>query len=122
MPTTVLPFIYRHTVHPGLFLRVSRDLLGATLIARGTNYSTTSLIHTAELRNLDTNTAFYFVRHNDSVSTALTTTRLTVQTSKGQFTIPQTGQITIDGREHKILVTDYIFGAGDTVLLYSTAE
>ncbi|KAK7462971.1 hypothetical protein VKT23_007552 [Stygiomarasmius scandens] len=106
----------------GLFLRVSRDLLGATLIARGTNYSTTSSIHTTELRNLDTNTAFYFVRHNDSVSTALTTTRLTVQTSKGQFTIPQTGQITIDGREHKILVTDYVFGASDAVLLYSTAE
>lgn len=50
----------------GAFLRVARDLLGATLIANGTNYTTSSLIHTAELRNLDTGAAFYFVRHDQS--------------------------------------------------------
>lgn len=50
----------------GLFLRVSRDLLGATLIANGTNYTTSALIHTAELRNLNTDAAFYFMRHDTS--------------------------------------------------------
>jgi len=56
--------IYLTTV--GLFLRVSRDLLGATLIANGTNYTTSTLIHAAELRNLNTGAAFYFARHDAS--------------------------------------------------------
>jgi hypothetical protein len=43
---------------------VSRDLLGATLIANGTNYTTSSAVHTAELRNLGTGAAFYILRQN----------------------------------------------------------
>ena len=50
----------------GLFLRVSRDLFSADLIANGTNYTTTTLIHTSELRNLETNAGFYVLRHNDA--------------------------------------------------------
>ncbi|KAF5351319.1 hypothetical protein D9758_008015 [Tetrapyrgos nigripes] len=106
----------------GLFLRVSRDLLGSTLIANGTNYTSNSLIHTAELRNLGTGAGFYVTRHDDSTSLALTTTQLTVQTSQGKLAIPRTGTITFNGRESKIIVTDYIFGASKTHLLYSTAE
>ncbi|KAF7346101.1 Beta-galactosidase [Mycena sanguinolenta] len=106
----------------GSFLRVSRDFLAATLLANGTNYTTSSLIHTAELRNLGTSAGFYITRHQDSTSTALTTTQLTVQTSLGQMLIPQTGSITFNGRESKILVTDYVFGISQTSILYSTAE
>jgi len=50
----------------GLFLRVSRDLLGADLIANRTNYTSSSLIHTAELRNSVTGAGFYFIRHDGS--------------------------------------------------------
>ncbi|KAJ7644336.1 glycoside hydrolase family 35 protein [Roridomyces roridus] len=106
----------------GLFLRVSRDLLAANLLANGTNYTTSSLIHTAELRNPDTGAGFYVTRHDSSVSTDLTTTQITVQTSMGPLLIPQTGVLTFDGRESKILVTDYVFGQSDTSILYSTAE
>ncbi|KAJ6509031.1 glycoside hydrolase family 35 protein [Mycena sanguinolenta] len=106
----------------GLFLRVSRDLLAANLLANGTNYTTSALIHTAELRNLGTGAGFYITRHQDSTSTALTTTQVTVQTSLGPMLIPQTGTITFNGRESKILVTDYIFGISQTSILYSTAE
>ncbi|KAG6910916.1 hypothetical protein DXG01_006599 [Tephrocybe rancida] len=106
----------------GLFLRVSRDLLGATLIANGTNYTSSNSIHTAELRNLDNGAAFYIIRQNASTSTAVTTTLLTVDTSVGPIVIPKSGNITFNGRESKILVTDYIFGTTATHILYSTAE
>ncbi|KAJ7729673.1 glycoside hydrolase family 35 protein [Mycena maculata] len=106
----------------GLFLRVSRDLLAANLLANGTNYTTSSLIHTAELRNLDTTTGFYVTRQNSSPSTALVTTQITVQTSLGPLLIPQSGVITFDGRDSKILVTDYVFGKSSSTILYSTAE
>lgn len=106
----------------GLFLRVSRDFLAANLLANGTNYTTSPLIHTAELRNPDTGAGFYVVRHNSSTSTALTTTQVTVQTSLGPMLIPQNGTLTFNGRESKILVTDYAFGKSKTSILYSTAE
>ena len=50
----------------GAFLRVARELLGATLISNGTNYTSTSSIHTAELRNPESGAAFYVLRHNDT--------------------------------------------------------
>ncbi|KAI0074511.1 glycoside hydrolase family 35 protein [Panus rudis PR-1116 ss-1] len=106
----------------GLFLRVSRDLLGATLIANGTNYTSSSAVHTAELRNLETGTAFYFVRHDDSTSLARTQTQLNVTTSAGQLAIPKNESLVLDGRESKILVTDYVFGASKAKIIYSTAE
>ncbi|KIJ54226.1 glycoside hydrolase family 35 protein [Sphaerobolus stellatus SS14] len=106
----------------GLFLRVSRELLSANLIANGTNYTTNSIIHTAELRNPETNAGFYFIRHNSSPSTSIDSTQLNISTSVGQILIPQVGNITLNGRESKIIVTDYVFGNSNTVLLYSTAE
>ncbi|RDB21488.1 putative beta-galactosidase A [Hypsizygus marmoreus] len=106
----------------GLFLRVSRDLLGATLLANGTNYTSSPLIHTAELRSGITGTAFYIMRQDASTSTALITSRLTVNTSVGSIIVPKTGILTFNGRESKILVTDYIFGRAGIRILYSTAE
>ncbi|KAF8578602.1 glycoside hydrolase family 35 protein [Ramaria rubella] len=106
----------------GLFLRVSRELLSADLIANGTNYTTSPIIHTAELRNAASNAAFYIIRHNTSTSTNVDTTQLNVTTSAGQIVIPVNGGITLNGRESKIIVTDYIFGISKTRILYSTAE
>ncbi|KAF8202416.1 glycoside hydrolase family 35 protein [Pholiota molesta] len=98
----------------GLFLRVSRDLLGATLIANGTNYTTSTLIHTAELRNLNTNAGFYFVRHDTSTSTALTTTRLTIGTSIGSVVVPLNGAITLNGARAKLSID-----ANDYIIIYA---
>ncbi|CAK5269747.1 unnamed protein product [Mycena citricolor] len=106
----------------GAFLRVSRDLLAATLLGNGTNYTTSSLIYTAELRNLDTGAGFYITRQNNTPSTDLVTTRIQVQTSIGALLVPQAGSITFNGRDSKIIVTDYVFGASQTTILYSTTE
>jgi len=55
-------------------------------------------------------------------SLALTTTQLTVNTSVGVISVPQNGVITLNGREAKFLVTDYVFGRSMSRILYSTAE
>ena len=55
-------------------------------------------------------------------STDVTATSLTISTSEGELQIPQSGNITLTGRDSKILVTDFIFGANDTTLLYATSE
>ena len=111
-------------LHPpaGLFLRVSRDLLAASYVANGTSYTTNSAVYTTELRNDDTNAAFYFLRQNDSTSQGTQTTQLNVKTSKGDITIPTEGDITLAGRDSKIIVVDYVFGQSETTVLYSTAE
>ncbi|KAI0318758.1 glycoside hydrolase family 35 protein [Amylostereum chailletii] len=106
----------------GLFLRVSRDILGSTLIANGTNYTTSSTVHTAELRNLDTGAAFYILRQNDTTSTVLRTTQLKITSSAGALQVPKQGNLTLNGRDSKIIVTDYSFGQFKTTILYSTAE
>ncbi|KAL1710662.1 glycoside hydrolase family 35 protein [Schizophyllum commune] len=106
----------------GLFLRVSRDLLAASYVANGTSYTTNSAVYTTELRNDDTNAAFYFLRQNDSTSQGTQTTQLNVKTSKGDITIPTEGDITLAGRDSKIIVVDYVFGQSETTVLYSTAD
>ncbi|KAG9233709.1 putative beta-galactosidase [Amylocarpus encephaloides] len=105
----------------GQFLRVARDLTKVDRIRNSTNYASTSDIFTTELRNPDTNGAFYVTAHTFSPSTALTTFKLKVSTSVGNLTIPQyNSSIVLNGRESKILVTD--FKIGNEKLIYSTAE
>ncbi|KAL1742367.1 glycoside hydrolase family 35 protein [Schizophyllum fasciatum] len=106
----------------GLFLRVSRDLVAASYVANGTSYTTNKAVYTTELRNEETNAAFYFIRQNDSTSLGTETTQLNVKTSKGDLTIPTAGEITLAGRDSKIIVVDYVFGQSETTILYSTAE
>jgi hypothetical protein len=57
-----------------------------------------------------------------SRSTALTTAQLNVTTSRGALAIPQNGSLTVDGRDYKVLLTDYVFGASARTMLYTTAE
>ncbi|PIL34795.1 hypothetical protein GSI_02582 [Ganoderma sinense ZZ0214-1] len=74
------------------------------------------------LRNPDSGTWFHVTRQADSTSTALTTFTLTVPTSQGPLTLPQTtGAIALAGRESKLVITDYTFGARGA-LLYTTAS
>ncbi|KAG9102571.1 hypothetical protein FRC06_001765 [Ceratobasidium sp. 370] len=44
------------------------------------------------------------------------------KTSQGALAIPQTGSMTLNGREAKIVPIDYVFGKLRTRMLYSTAE
>jgi hypothetical protein len=91
------------------------------LIGNGTQYTSTPAIYTTELRNPDTNGAFYVTIHTSSPSTDLTPFKLYISTAAGNLTVPQkAGNLVLNGRESKIIVTD--FGIGIDKLIYSTAE
>lgn len=105
-----------------LFTRAAEDLTVTDLIGVGTNYTTNAAIQASELRNPDTNAAFYVTRHVTSSSGTSETFKLSVSTSAGNFTIPQgnNASIALNGHQSKILVTDFKFGKKS--LIYSTAE
>jgi hypothetical protein len=91
------------------------------LINNNTEYASTPDIYTTELRNPDTNGAFYVTIHTSSPSTDVTSFKLNVSTSAGNFIIPQSASdIVLNGRQSKIVVTDFALGTGK--LVYSTAE
>lgn len=112
---------YYETKLLALFTRVAHDLTHTDRVGTGTNYTTNGDVTAAELRNPETNGAFYVAMHNDSSSGTREIFRLKVDTSEGQLTVPQYGNaITLDGHQAKILVTDFAFGRKK--LVYSTAE
>jgi hypothetical protein len=112
---------YQETKIFAQFLRVARDLTKVDHIGNGTQYTSTPAIYTSELRNPDTNGAFYVTIHTPSPSTDLTPFKLYVSTSAGNLTLPQqAGNLVLNGRESKVIVTD--FGVGSEKLIYSTAE
>jgi hypothetical protein len=57
-------------------------------IIQSTSYTSNSVITAAELRNPDTNAAFYVTMHANSTSTTLDTFYLKVDTSAGNRTLP----------------------------------
>lgn len=104
-----------------LFTRVAKDLTHTDRLGNDTSYADNKAITTSELRNPETNAAFYVVMHDDSTSSTKETFKLNVKTSEGELTIPQgDSKITINGHQAKILVTDFTFGGKK--LIYSTAE
>lgn len=112
---------YAETKLFGQFLRVARDLTKVDLINNGTFYATDAAIYTSELRNPDTNGAFFVTIHTSSPSIEITPFKLHVTTSIGNFTIPQgNGSIVLNGRQSKIIVSD--FAVVTSKLIYSTAE
>ncbi|KAK4214137.1 family 35 glycosyl hydrolase [Rhypophila decipiens] len=105
-----------------LFTRAAKDLAKTDRVGNGTGYTDNPAITTAELRNPDTNSAFYVTMHAHSPSDTLELFTLKVNTSEGPLTIPQYGsKIAINGHQSKIIVTDYKL-QGNRTLLYSTAE
>ncbi|EAW11155.1 glycoside hydrolase family 35 protein [Aspergillus clavatus NRRL 1] len=102
----------------GLFTRVSSDLLKTHMEGNGTGYTSDSSIYTWALHNPDTNAGFYVLAHKTSSSRSVTEFSLNVTTSAGAISIPD---IQLDGRQSKIIVTDYQFGKS-SALLYSSAE
>ena len=83
----------------------------------GTSYTSDPSIFTWVLRNTNTSAGFYVLQHNDTSSTSSTTFNLNVNTTAGPLTL---AGINLDGRQSKIVVTDYSLGS--TILLYSTAD
>lgn len=112
---------YYETKNLALFTRVAKDLTVTDRIANSTNYTTNSAVIASELRNPDTNGAFYIAIHSYSPSGTKESFKLHVNTSMGRLTIPQKrGSILLNGHQSKILVTD--FAIGENILTYSTAE
>ncbi|KAI0632368.1 glycoside hydrolase superfamily [Trametes polyzona] len=111
----------------GLFLRSSPEFRKTDWVGNSTGgIPGFSLSNNAAfvtlLKNPDTGTGFFIARQTDSTSTSSISFNITVPTSKGALAIPQTtNSIVLDGRQSKVIVTDYTFGARGSVL-YSTAS
>ncbi|KAH6880351.1 family 35 glycosyl hydrolase [Thelonectria olida] len=104
-----------------LFTRVAHDLAYTNRVSNDTSDTDNDAITTTELRNPDTNAAFYVVRHDDSTSSTKEKFHLNVNTSEGNFTVPRYADATlINGHQAKVLVTDFTFGKKK--LIYSTVE
>ncbi|KAK7030467.1 hypothetical protein VNI00_014053 [Paramarasmius palmivorus] len=115
----------------GLFLRSSpefhkTDWIGdtSTGLKEGgvSSFNNTPPAFVTLLRNPDSGAGFWIVRQNDSTSTATSIFQLNVTTNANpttQFRIPY--PITLRGRESKVIVTDYLFGATSRVT-YSSAQ
>ncbi|KAF2753501.1 hypothetical protein EJ05DRAFT_505133 [Pseudovirgaria hyperparasitica] len=104
-----------------LFTRVADDLTVTERLGNGTFYTTNSLVMATELRNSETNGAFYVTRHSPSYLASRDAFKLHVSTSVGNLTIPQgNSSIVINGHQSKIIVTDFRFGSHS--FIYSTAE
>ncbi|KAL0937067.1 glycosyl hydrolase family 35 [Colletotrichum truncatum] len=106
----------------GYFMRVARDFAKVERVGNGTHYSTNPDVFATELRNPDTNAAFWVVRHEYSPSTEFSQFHLHVSTEIGDLTIPRNNSITLNGIQSKTLVTDFRIGSTDKKITYSTAE
>ncbi|KAH9013372.1 glycoside hydrolase family 35 protein [Lactarius hengduanensis] len=108
----------------GLFLRSSPEFLKTERVGNSTSgpcQVTNPAAFVTFLKNPDTGTGFWIARQTNSSSTALTAFNLTVTTSVGTVTIPQAvPNITLNGRQSKVIVTDYHYGTSGFVL-WSTA-
>ncbi|CAE6498012.1 unnamed protein product [Rhizoctonia solani] len=102
----------------GLFLRSAPEFYKTDVVGNSTSGAVTvsdSAAFVTELRNPDTNAGFYVARQTYSPSTAKLVFKLTVKASSGSIPV----QVTLDGRQSKVIVTDFAFGSSRA--LYSTA-
>jgi beta-galactosidase GanA len=112
---------YYETKNLAMFTQVAEDLTVTDRVGNSTAYTTNAAVTASELRNPDTNGAFYVTIHSKSSSGTTEPFELHVGTSIGNLTIPQkSGSIVLSGHQSKILVTD--FTIGNNRLTYSTAE
>ena len=136
---------YDELKRQAMFLRSSPEFYKTDWISdtsTGLRVSTNSAAFITLLKNPDTKAAFYIARQANSNSTfvsfsvflrcsiydlsfifsAITTFKLNVTTQGGPLQIPIVAPvITLDGRESKVVVTDYTFGSSSK-LLFSTAQ
>ncbi|GKT53116.1 beta-galactosidase B [Colletotrichum tofieldiae] len=102
----------------GLFTRVSSDLLKADMVGNGTGYSLSSTsAFSWVLRNPDTQAGFTIVQQNNTNSMSPIQFDVKLDTTVGSVTVPN---VVLNGRQSKILVTDYVFGKH--TILYASAD
>ncbi|PIL34810.1 hypothetical protein GSI_02597 [Ganoderma sinense ZZ0214-1] len=124
--TRLLTDKYDEVKRQGLFLRSSpqfhkTEWVGESATGIPGVAISNSLAYGTYLRNPDSGTGFLIVRQNDSTSTANIAFTVSLPTSRGTLTLPATtGAIALHGRQSKLVVTDYTFGAAGA-LLYTTA-
>ncbi len=97
------------------------DPISATNLTTGATVSN-SVINVQQRVNPTTQAHFLFLRHNDATATTNDTFQVTFTSPDGTYTVPQQSGTTLrlNGRDSKILVADYNFGAQH--LVYSTSE
>ncbi|RPD56740.1 hypothetical protein L226DRAFT_468186 [Lentinus tigrinus ALCF2SS1-7] len=124
--TRALTDKYDEVKRQGMFLRSSPQFLktdwmgNSSLGIPGVTLNGSSAFVTS-LRNPDSGTWFHVTRFLRSSPHANITFTLTLPTSQGTLTLPRTtGSIALNGRQSKLIITDYSFGAHGSVL-YTTA-
>ncbi|EIW81147.1 glycoside hydrolase family 35 protein [Coniophora puteana RWD-64-598 SS2] len=121
----VLSYKYPELKRQGLFLRSSPDFYKTDWVGNSTAGAVTVSnpdAYVTYLRNPDSSASFYIARQNDSTSTDTTAFKLNVTTSTGALEVPQVASnITLSGRQSKIIFTDYTFGTSSKIL-WSTAQ
>lgn len=100
----------------GLFLHATPHYHLAGRVSTGTELSSSNLIFTTHLATV-AGQHLYIVRQTTNTNTARVEFSLDVATSAGRVTLKG---LALDGRESKIIVTEYPFGKSS--LRYSTAE
>ncbi|KAG8737536.1 hypothetical protein FRC10_008085 [Ceratobasidium sp. 414] len=103
---------------PGLFLRNAPEFYKTDVVGNSSSGAVTvsdSAAFVTELRNPDSNAGFYVARQTYSPSAANLVFNLTVKASAGSLPV----QVTLAGRQSKVIVTDFAFGSSRA--LYSTA-
>ncbi|KAG9113373.1 hypothetical protein FRC07_007781, partial [Ceratobasidium sp. 392] len=100
----------------GLFLHATPHYHLAGRVSTGTELSSSSLIFTTHLAT-KAGQHLYVVRQTTNANTARVDFTLDVKTATGTVTLPG---LALNGRESKIIVTEYPFGS--STLRYSTAE
>lgn len=109
---------FKQTKLISLFTRNSQDLLKTVMESNGTGNAVSSAdIYAWVLRNPDNNAGFYTLQHSTSSSRAVTNFNAYLETS---FGVVKVNNVQLNGRQSKILTTDYHFG--NSTLLYSSAD
>ncbi|KAG8771233.1 hypothetical protein FRC12_003781 [Ceratobasidium sp. 428] len=100
----------------GFFIHATPHYHLAGRVSTGSELSSSPLIFTTHLATKD-GRHLYIVRQTTNANTARVDFTLDVKTATGGVTLPE---LVLNGRESKILVTEYPFGNG--ILRYTTAE
>ncbi|KAF5328925.1 hypothetical protein D9758_016826 [Tetrapyrgos nigripes] len=114
----------------GMFIRsVEDDLARVVNISQISDvtspppgYTTNPNLFVTELRNPENEAGFYVIRHLRTSSFDKTSSKIRVSTSAGNFTVPQTSDLTVtlDGRQSRVILVDHVYGKSR--ILYSTAS
>ncbi|KAK4545553.1 hypothetical protein LTR36_002903 [Oleoguttula mirabilis] len=109
---------FKQTKLIGLFVRVTQDLLEAQMESNGTgNAVSSTAVYSWVLRNVNNDAGFYTLQQSDTASRAVVTISTTLKTTAGTVTVPN---VQLNGRQSKIITTDYHFGSH--TLLYCSSD